>query len=42
MSYKVLLVEDDKKISEIIEKYLQKNDFKVDIAFNGIDALEKL
>jgi DNA-binding response OmpR family regulator len=41
MSYKVLLVEDDKKISEIIEKYLQKNDFKVDIAFNGIDALEK-
>lgn len=41
MSYKILLVEDDKKISEIIEKYLQNNDFKVDIVFNGIDALEK-
>jgi DNA-binding response OmpR family regulator len=41
MSYKILLVEDDKKISEIIEKYLIKNNFKVDIVFNGIDALEK-
>jgi DNA-binding response OmpR family regulator len=41
MSYKILLVEDDKKISEIIDKYLKKNDFETSIVFNGIDALEK-
>ncbi|MGM0640668.1 MAG: response regulator transcription factor [Thermotogota bacterium] len=41
MIYKILLVEDDKKISEIIEKYLKKKGFNVDLVFNGIDALEK-
>lgn len=41
MNYNILLVEDDKKISEIIDKYLKKNDFNIDLAFNGIDALEK-
>src|SRR6056297_3118477 len=41
MNYNILLVEDDKKISEIIDKYLKKNDFNIDSVFNGIDALEK-
>lgn len=39
MNYNILLVEDDKKISEIIDQYLKRNNFNVDKVYNGIDAL---
>lgn len=40
MNYNILLVEDDKKISEIINVYLKNNNFNVDTVYNGIDALD--
>lgn len=38
----VLLVEDEKDTRFILEKLLNKNDFIVETASNGIEALEKL
>lgn len=39
--YKILLVEDDKEISEMIEGYLTNEGFGVTVANNGIQALER-
>lgn len=37
---KILVVEDEKNISDIIEKYLKKNGFECKLASNGFEALE--
>lgn len=39
MLYKILLVEDDKKIREVIKKYLEKEGFLVVTACDGFDGL---
>ena len=41
MSKKILIVEDEHKISEMIKKYLEKEMFAVDTAFDGKSGLEK-
>lgn len=38
---KILLVEDEEKISKIITSYLEKNEYQVIKAFDGLEALEK-
>lgn len=38
---KILVVEDEKNISDIIVKYLIKNSYDVELAVNGFEALEK-
>jgi len=38
--YKILVVEDQKEISEIVEKYLLKEGYDVFVAYNGFEALE--
>lgn len=40
--YKILLVEDDKSIREIIVKYFSKREFEVIEAIDGYDALAKI
>lgn len=42
MNEKVLVVEDEKEIAELIAYTLKKEKFNVDIAFDGEDALKKL
>lgn len=37
----ILLVDDEKMISEVLEAYLKKDGYQVFIADNGIDALKK-
>lgn len=39
---KLLFVEDDKEINQLVTKYLIKNGFMVDSLYNGIDAIVKL
>ena len=44
MSKDILVVDDDKNICEVIKLYLQKEDFKVTLAYDGqagIDAFER-
>ena len=38
---KVLIIEDDEKITEIERDYLEANDFEVELASNGNEGLEK-
>lgn len=38
---KILLVDDEMKILEVVKSYLQKEDFEVHEAVTGIEALEK-
>ena len=38
---KVLIIEDDEKITEIERDYLEANDFEVELAANGNEGLEK-
>lgn len=38
---RILVVEDEEKISEVIQSYLEKEGFHVVTAYNGIDALEQ-
>jgi len=40
MKYSILVVEDEKELSSIISKYLEKEDYHVEIAENGLKALE--
>lgn len=40
--YKILLVEDDKSIREIIVKYFSKREFEVIETIDGYDALSKM
>ncbi len=39
MEYKVLLVEDERSLRDIVSKYLSNNGFAVDMASNGDDAI---
>ncbi len=39
---KILIVEDDKKISRFLELELTHENYDVDFAFNGKEALEKI
>lgn len=40
MVYKILIVEDQKEISDIVSKYLAKEGYSVYVAENGFEALE--
>ncbi|MGB8453496.1 MAG: response regulator transcription factor [Anaerocolumna sp.] len=40
MVYKILVVEDQIEISEIVSKYLTKEGYRVSVAGNGLEALE--
>jgi len=40
MKYSILVVEDEKELSSIIAKYLEKEDYHFEIAENGLRALE--
>jgi len=42
MRYKVLLVEDERSLRDIVSKYLSNNGFAVDMAGNGDEAIEKV
>ncbi len=42
MTKKILIIEDEKEIADLIAYTLQKENFQVDIAFNGNEALKKL
>jgi len=39
MVYKILLVEDQKEISDIVMKYITKEGYGVAVASNGFEAL---
>lgn len=39
---KILVVEDNVKLNEGIKLYLEENDFEVETAFNGVQALSKV
>jgi DNA-binding response OmpR family regulator len=39
---KILVVEDNVKLNETIKIYLTENNFSVDVAFNGVQALSKV
>ena len=39
---KLLIVEDDKELSEVMIKLLQKNHFECSLADNGLDALDQI
>ena len=39
---RILVVEDEKDLNNIITKHLKKNNFSVDSVFNGEEALEYL
>ena len=41
MAYKILLVDDDKEIMQILEQRLTKEGYEVVVAFDGEEALEK-
>lgn len=40
MKYKILIVEDEKELSNIISKYIEKEEYDFQIAENGFKALE--
>jgi DNA-binding response OmpR family regulator len=39
---KILIIEDEKSLADILKNKLKKRDFNVDVAYNGNKALEKL
>jgi len=41
MDYKILLVEDEKDIREVVKKYLEKEGYLVYAGENGVEGLEK-
>ena len=40
--YKLLIVEDDNEIGDILDKYLKSNGYDIDRSSNGIDAVNKI
>jgi DNA-binding response OmpR family regulator len=40
-AHKILIVEDDPEINQLLTKYLQKEGYQTDSAFNGLEALER-
>ena len=41
MSYKILVVEDDNQIQELIVEFLSSHDYDVDVANDGVEGYEK-
>lgn len=41
MIFKVLVVEDEEKIQELLERYLKKEGYEVYLASDGLDAIQK-
>lgn len=41
MGYRVLVIDDDKKTVELVRLYLERDGYKVDIAYDGSDGLKK-
>ncbi len=35
---KVLIVDDEKKFTQLIKRYFEKNEFQVEVAYDGLDA----
>ncbi|HAM38922.1 MAG: hypothetical protein A2474_04010 [Elusimicrobia bacterium RIFOXYC2_FULL_34_12] len=42
MAKKILIVDDEKDVVEVIAMYLEKEDYEVASAFDGLEALEKI
>ncbi len=42
MDYKILIVEDDNEIGDLLDKYLTSNDYETDRAVNGLEAINKI
>lgn len=42
MSYKILIVDDDKTIVEFLQIFLIKEGYEVRISYNGEEALDKI
>lgn len=40
--YRLLIVEDDNEIGDILDKYLRSNGYEIDRSVNGIDAINKI
>jgi DNA-binding response OmpR family regulator len=40
MDYRILVVEDQKEISDIVSKYIRKEGYEVTVASNGFEALD--
>ena len=40
--YKLLIVEDDNEIGDILDKYLKSNGYEIDRAENGLEAINKI
>ena len=40
--YKLLIVEDDNEIGDILDKYLKSNGYEIDRAENGLEAISKI
>ena len=39
---RILLVEDDSELSNVLSRFLQNNGYQVDAALDGLEAVEKL
>lgn len=42
MSYRILIVEDDIEIGDLLEKYLKNNGYETDRAVNGLEGINKI
>ena len=42
MSKKILVVEDDRDLVELLQYNLEKEGFEVEVAYNGVEGLEKV
>ena len=40
MGKKILIVDDEKKITEVLQAYLEKEGYRTLVAFNGKNAIE--
>jgi DNA-binding response OmpR family regulator len=41
MAIKILYIEDEKDLAELVKAYLENNRFEVDVAYDGLDGLKK-
>lgn len=42
MDYRILIVEDDNEIGDLLDKYLTSNGYSTDRAVNGLEAINKI
>lgn len=40
--FKILIVEDDKEINNLIKTMLEKNNYSTEVAFTGLEAMDKI